>query len=61
MKYSITLQIDITYILDLIFSVINKYIDVLPSSLIDSNVSLKWKQRKSKKSKHAFWFVALWG
>jgi hypothetical protein len=52
MKYSITLQIDITYILDLIFSVINKYIDVLPSSLIDSNVSLKWKQRKSKESKH---------
>jgi hypothetical protein len=27
--------------------------DALPSSLIDSNVSMKWKQRKSKESRHA--------
>jgi hypothetical protein len=35
--------------------------DGLPSSWIDSNVSLKWKQRKSQKLGHAPWFVALWG
>jgi hypothetical protein len=27
--------------------------DMLPSSLIDANVSLKWKQRKSKELGHA--------
>jgi hypothetical protein len=30
-----------------------KFDDTLPSSLIDSNVNLKWKQRKSKELKHA--------
>jgi hypothetical protein len=35
--------------------------DVLPSSLIDSNVNLKRNQRKSKKLGHAPWFTALWG
>ncbi len=34
--------------------------DALPSSLMDSNVSLNWKQRKSKESGHAPWLVALW-
>jgi hypothetical protein len=28
--------------------------DVLPSSLIDSNVSLKWKQQKDKELGHVF-------
>ncbi len=37
------------------------YIDALPSSLIDSKMSLKWKQRKCKESKHIPWLVALWG
>jgi hypothetical protein len=36
-------------------------IDVLPSSLIDSNVSLEWKQRKSKESGHTPWLATLWG
>jgi hypothetical protein len=36
-------------------------IDTLPSSLIDSNASLKWKQRKNKELGHASWFVALMG
>jgi hypothetical protein len=27
-------------------------LDVLPSSLIDSNVNLKWNQRKSKELRH---------
>jgi hypothetical protein len=31
----------------------NTLSDALPSSLIDSNASLKWKQRKSKESGHA--------
>jgi hypothetical protein len=35
--------------------------DALPSSLIDSNENLKWKQRKSKKLGHAPWLVTLWG
>ncbi len=35
--------------------------DALPSSLIDSNVSLKWKQRKSKKLGHVIWLAILWG
>jgi hypothetical protein len=29
--------------------------DVLPSSLIDSNVNLRWRQWKNKKLGHAFW------
>jgi hypothetical protein len=33
--------------------------DMLPSSLIDSNI--KWKQEKSKELGHVPWFVALWG
>jgi hypothetical protein len=35
--------------------------DAFPNSLMDSNVSLNRKQRKSKESGHAPWFVALWG
>jgi hypothetical protein len=35
--------------------------DALPSSLMDSNVSLNWKQQKSKELGHVPWFVALWG
>jgi hypothetical protein len=29
--------------------------------LIDSNVSLKRKQHKSKESWHVFWLTTLWG
>jgi len=35
--------------------------DVLPSSLMDSNVNLNSKQHKSKESGHAPWFAAFWG
>lgn len=35
--------------------------DVIPSPLIDSNVSLKWKHWKSKESGHAPWFGTLSG
>ncbi len=35
--------------------------DMLPSSLIDSNVSLKRKQRKSEELRHVPWLVALQG
>jgi hypothetical protein len=35
--------------------------NTLPSSLIDSNVNIKWKQRKSKELGHVPWFVTLWG
>jgi hypothetical protein len=35
--------------------------DTLPGSLVDSIESLKWKQRKSKESRHIPWLVALWG
>jgi hypothetical protein len=38
-----------------------KACDALPSSLIDSNVSLKWKWWKDKKLKHVHWLAALWG
>jgi hypothetical protein len=31
-----------------------------PNSLRDSNVSLNWKQLKSKKSGHAPWLATLW-
>jgi hypothetical protein len=34
--------------------------DVLPSSLINSNVNLRWKHRKSKDLKHAPWLTTLW-
>jgi hypothetical protein len=33
----------------------------IPNSLIDSNVSLRWKQWKSKELGHAPWLVTLWG
>jgi hypothetical protein len=33
--------------------------DALPNSLIDSNLNMKWKWRKSKESKHDPWFVTL--
>jgi hypothetical protein len=36
-------------------------IDMLPTSFIDSNVSLKKKQRKNKELGHVPWLVALWG
>jgi hypothetical protein len=35
--------------------------DALPSSLINSNMNLKWKQRKRKELGHAHWFATLWG
>jgi len=35
--------------------------DAPPSSLMDSNVNLNWKQRKSKEPGHAPWLIALWG
>jgi hypothetical protein len=35
--------------------------DALPSSLIDSNVSLRWKQWKSKELGHAPWLATFWG
>jgi hypothetical protein len=35
--------------------------DMLPSSFIDFNALLKWKQHKSKESRHALWLVTLWG
>jgi hypothetical protein len=38
-----------------------KVFDALSSSLIDSNVNMKWKQWKSKELGHAPWLVALWG
>jgi hypothetical protein len=31
-----------------------------PSSLMDSNVSSNWKQRKSKELGHIPWLIALW-
>jgi hypothetical protein len=34
-------------------------IDALPSFLIDSNVSLRWKQWKDKELGHVPWLVAL--
>jgi hypothetical protein len=36
-------------------------IDALPSSLIDSNMSLKLKHRKNKESRHAPWFATIRG
>ncbi len=36
-------------------------IDALPTSFIDSNVSLRWKQQKSKELRHAPWLATLWG
>ncbi len=38
----------------------NKH-EVLPSSLMDSNMSLKLKQQKSKELGHAPWLATLWG
>jgi hypothetical protein len=35
--------------------------DVLPSSLIDSNMSLKWKQQKNKELGHTPSLTTLWG
>jgi hypothetical protein len=35
--------------------------DMLPNYSIDSNVSMKWKQWKSKELGHIPWLVALWG
>jgi hypothetical protein len=35
--------------------------DAFPSSLINSNVSMEWKQRKSKELGHAPWLVTLRG
>jgi hypothetical protein len=40
---------------------VSSFHDTLPSSLLDSNVSLKWKHRKNKELGHALWLVALWG
>jgi hypothetical protein len=34
---------------------------VLPSSLIDSNVSMRWKQQQNKELRHAPWFATLGG
>jgi len=44
-----------------IFEHFKAYFDALPSSFMDSNVSLNWKYRKSKESGHASWLTALWG
>jgi hypothetical protein len=38
----------------------DKLVDVLPNSLMDSNVNLNWKQQKSEESQHAPWFVTFW-
>ncbi len=37
------------------------FINALPSSLIHSTVSLKWKQQKIKESGHAPWLTTFWG
>jgi hypothetical protein len=34
--------------------------DVLPTSFSNSNVSLRWKQWKSKELKHTSWFATFW-
>jgi hypothetical protein len=38
-----------------------KEYDALPSSLIDSNVILRWKQRKVQELGHVPWLVTLLG
>jgi hypothetical protein len=38
-----------------------KLSDAPPNSFTNSNVNLKWKQWKSKESRHVPWLVALWG
>jgi hypothetical protein len=35
--------------------------NALPNFLINSSVSLKWKQQKNKELKHVPWFTTLWG
>jgi hypothetical protein len=35
--------------------------DALPSSLINSNMNLRWKQQENKKLGHVPWLAALWG
>jgi hypothetical protein len=35
--------------------------DAFPSSLINSNVSLKWKQQENKELGHTPWLVTFWG
>ncbi len=39
----------------------HKNINTFLGSLIDSNVRLKWRQRKIKELKHAPWLATLWG
>ncbi len=34
--------------------------DTFSSSIIDSNVSIRWKQRKEKELRHVFWFTTFW-
>jgi hypothetical protein len=36
-------------------------VDALPSSLVDSIESLKWKQQESKELGHAPWLATFWG
>jgi hypothetical protein len=35
--------------------------DTFSTSLIDSNVSLRWKQWNNEELGHTFWLAALWG
>jgi hypothetical protein len=43
------------------FRVFFAKLDALPSSLIDSNVNLKWTHWKSKESGHVPWLTTFWG
>jgi hypothetical protein len=49
---------DFEYVID---PDLNLTCDELPSSLINSNVNMRWKQRKNKELGHAPWLAALWG
>jgi hypothetical protein len=39
----------------------NMYNDALPIFFLDLDVSLRWKQWKSKELGHVLWLVTLWG
>jgi hypothetical protein len=58
-----TSQIDSppSYLMDSIMNLKVKTTNAILSSLIDSNVNLKWKQRKNKELGHALWLATLLG
>jgi hypothetical protein len=55
-----TLDLFLPSLFNQIHKNVQSFIDAVPSSLIASNVNLRWKQWKDKELGHAPWLVTLW-